>query len=65
MRENVTYNELNECSEDLRSRIANTRERLNNIYLSDASYDEKMKVSEELDLLILEAIEDMEAVKNL
>lgn len=65
MNGNVTYNELKECTDDLRERIEKVRDKLNKVYMSDVDYAEKMKVSEELDLLIVEAMNQMNEIKKI
>ena len=64
METRITHNQLNECTEELKQKIEKTRAKLNNIYMSNKSYEEKIKVSEELDVLIVKAMEQMEASKN-
>lgn len=59
MSENVTRNNLENCTSELKLKIEKTRKRLNEIYASDAPYSEKMKVSEELDFLINEGVKQM------
>ncbi|MEG2460192.1 MAG: hypothetical protein RR988_01455 [Clostridia bacterium] len=54
---------INKCDESVKQKVLELREKLEKIYLEDIPYEEKMKVSIELDKYIVEATKQINGIK--